>query len=205
MDFINTYGALMDQLLKLFLPHWPGLCVFFILTIVGQHMSLKVFTRPRAYKNYGKGAGAKWKWRFFYWGRETLALQPILAGILIGLVWVDPEGHNWTRATSVGYFATAGTASLFGWALLKGLLKKRGIELQLPGGESVPPDRLPYDEDGELPVVIDSSKLAPPKLPSIDPSPLPLGSLPPPPEDADVEEKTATLPPIPKSLKGPGL
>ncbi len=199
MDFINTYGALMDQLLKLFLPHWPGIGVFFILTIVGQHLSLKVFTRPRAYKHYGKGAAAKWKWRFFYWGRETLSLQPILAGILIGLVWVDPEGHGWTRPTSVGYFATAGTASLFGWALLKGVLKKRGIELQLPSGESVPPDKLPYDDD-EVPVVV---LPGPARVPA-DPAPLPVDSLPPPPEDADVEEKVPTLPPLPKELrKGP--
>lgn len=197
MDFINTYGALMHQLGEILLPHWPGLGVFFALTVVGQHLSLRLFTRPRAYKHYGKGLAAKWKWRFFYWGRETLALQPILAGVFIGVVWVDPEGHGWTRPTSVGYFATAGTASLFGWAILKGFLKKRGIELQLPGGESVPPDRLPYDEE-DVPVVIGKAEQV-----QIDPAPLPPGSLIPPPEDADVEEKIPTLPPLPKSLRNP--
>jgi hypothetical protein len=187
MDMINMIGGLLDQFTGHILPHAPFIGVTIILAVIGQHLSLRVFTRPRAYRNYGTSAAAKWKWRFFYWGRETLPLQPILTGMLIGLIWVDPEQRGWTRPSTVGYFATAGTVSLFIWAFLKGFLKKKGIELTLPGSDSIPPEKLPYDD---VPV---------------DPAPLPPGSLRPPPSDADVTDVEAipTLPPPPKGIVVP--
>lgn len=157
-------GGLLDQFGNHLLPHAPFIGVWFVLMVVGQHLSFRVFTRQKAYKTYGPGRAAKWKWRFYYWGRETLPLQPIIVGMLIGIVWVDPEGRGWTRPSTIGYFATAGATSLFGWAFLKGVLKKQGIDLTLPGASSIPPASLPYDDD-TVPVELEG-----PALPAPNPS-----------------------------------
>lgn len=116
------------------LPHWPFLMIAMIFTVVGQFTSKSVFTRERAYRK------AKDQW-FWWWGRETLAIHPILSGCLVGLIWQNPEGVDpaWKLVASASYFAGAGVISLFAWAILKGILKKKGIDLDLPGESIAPP------------------------------------------------------------------
>lgn len=123
MELVDTY----------ILPHWPFFAVVLVFAVIGQFTSKHVFTRDRAYT---KGR-FQWLW---WWGRESLSVHPLLAGGLLGLVWFNPEHADpvWHWTTTVGYFAFAGAISLFGWALLKGWLKRKGVTLSLPG-ESVPP------------------------------------------------------------------
>lgn len=156
MDFINALSTLLENFSEFILPHAPFVGVMLILLIIGHRMSARVFTKPRAYRYYGATARGKLKWRFFYWGRETLPMQPILLGVLIGLAWKDPENLGWNRAASIAYFASAGAMSMMVWAIMKAWTKKKGLILQLPG-ESEPPaeERLPYD-----------SLLAPPRVPT---------------------------------------
>jgi hypothetical protein len=124
--------AFLADLLSL--THWPFLAMVSILTIVGQFAAMKVFTRSRA---YAKG-GMQWFW---WWGRESLSLHPIAAGAFAGLVFTNPEGADpaWTVAASATYFASAGVLSLFAFAVIKGYLKKRGIDASLPGYSGRPP------------------------------------------------------------------
>lgn len=143
----------MDDLLSVvttqILPHWPFGVVVVIFAIIGQVMSKSVFTRERAYKKQKASALYRfWESQsFWWWGRETLPLHSILGSAPIGLIWLNPEGADpaWTVAASVGYFAGAGAVSLVAWALAKGYLKKRGIDLELPGGSPslTPP---PYEK-----------------------------------------------------------
>jgi len=128
-------GVTMDEILSIvtqqILPHWPFVVTTVIFAIIGQVMSKSVFTRERAYKKQKSQP-------FWWWGRETLPLHSISSGALIGLMWHNPEGADpaWGLAASVGYFAGAGAASLFAWAIARGFLKKKGIDLDqvLPGG-----------------------------------------------------------------------
>jgi hypothetical protein len=136
---VETIAEGIDLFTTHVLPHAPFVGVFLILLVVGQYASTRLFTKQRAYAFYGRDQKGIWTWRWWYWGRETLPLQPITAGVLIGILWVDPEQAGWNRAASVGYFASAGALSLFGWAVLKGYAKKKGIVLTLPG-ESLPPE-----------------------------------------------------------------
>jgi hypothetical protein len=113
-------------------PWWSAVVVF---TIIGQFTSTKLFTRERAYRDWG----SKLKHRFWYWMRETLMLHPIAAGFTLGYFWRDPEGQGWSLIASQMYFATAGGLALIAWALLKGYLKRKGVKLVLPGESTAPP------------------------------------------------------------------
>lgn len=146
-------GVIMEELWTFIseniLPHWPFLVVTLVFTVVGQFTSKKVFTKARAYDK-AKGAWYKpWanQW-FWWWGRETLALHPILTGAILGLMWQNPEmaEPSWGLAASIGYFAGAGVASLFAWNFLKSYAKKKGIDLQLPGNSVRPPSEAKDDD-----------------------------------------------------------
>lgn len=123
------------------LPHWPFLVVTLVFTVIGKFTSGKVFTRARAYQKL-KGPWYKpWEnQRFWWWGRDTLSLHPIVTGALLGLLWVNPEMAEpaWPMPANVSYFAGAGVGSLFAWSILKSYAKKRGIDLQLPGSSDRP-------------------------------------------------------------------
>lgn len=114
---------------------WPWWSAVIVFTVIGQFTSTKLFTRERAYRDWG----SKTKQQFWYWMRETLMLHPLVAGGALGYFWQDPEGHGWPLISSMMYFATAGGAALISWVLLKGYLKRKGVDLVLPGESVAPP------------------------------------------------------------------
>lgn len=124
---------------SLFVTHWPWFAVAAILMIVGQFLTLSVFTRKRAYADHGKGVRAYIIESIFWWGRESLMLQPIALGAFIGFHWPDPIGAGWDAKTSMVYFGSAGVMSLFLWVLARSRAKKKGIKLKLPGRDTEPP------------------------------------------------------------------
>ena len=127
MEALDTFITSM-----LTMDRWPFWSVALIFAIVGQFTSKHLFTRERAY--------LKDRWQpFWWWGRESLSLHPIAAGALLGQLWPDPEGRHWTTAASCAYFASAGVVSMFLWMIIKGVAKKKGVELTLPGDTSRPP------------------------------------------------------------------
>jgi hypothetical protein len=115
---------------------WPFWAVALVFTIIGQFTSTKLFTRQRAYAPRDK-AWQRWLW---FWGRETLMLHPIAAGLFLGyFVWLDPEGRGWPRVGTAFYFAAAGVVSMGLWAIIRSIAKARGVEVRLPGQSTVPP------------------------------------------------------------------
>ena len=115
------------------LDRWPFWAVAIVLTVVGVFTQKKLFTRERAYA----------KRRFqsvWWWGRESLVLQPSMIGVGIGFLWPDPEGKKWPQVASCMYFAVAGAVSLVLWIIIRGQAKKRGVELVLPGDSDRPND-----------------------------------------------------------------
>ena len=132
------------------IPHWPFLIATLVFTVVGRFSSRKLFTRKRAYTLSSGKKFQFWKKRgFWWWGRETLSLHPILTGLILGLLWVNPEEADPALGSfaSMGYFAGSGVLSLFAWSILTSVAKKKGVVLSLPGesvrpGES-PPDHMP--------------------------------------------------------------
>lgn len=145
----------MDELLSTFsdqiLPHWPFVAVVLIFTIIGQFTSKSVFTRERAYR--------KDKYQFlWWWGRESLSLHPILSALIVGFLWQNPEDADpaWKPIASYFYFGAAGVVSLCAWSVLKGILKKKGIDIDIfPPPPSVPPGP-PKELKDYAPVVEDS-------------------------------------------------
>lgn len=127
LQTINTY----------ILPHWPFIIAVTVFAIISQFVSKSVFTRERAYQKR-TGPGAKFVEHFFWWGRETLSIHMITLGSALGFIWRNPEGVTpaWGFVSSAAYFAGAGAISLFAWSVVKGYLKKKGIDLELPGGVS---------------------------------------------------------------------
>ena len=130
----------MEAFIKsIILDQWPWFAVAAILMIVGQFASKSVFTRERAYKRR-VGVRGYVVQSIFWWGRESLMLQPIALGALIGLLWSDPVGAGWDARASMAYFGSAGVAANFGWMIIKARAKAKGIDLSLPG-QSKPPDK----------------------------------------------------------------
>lgn len=114
---------------------WPFWAVVLIFTAIGRFTDKKLFTRERAYRAWER-PWQRWVW---FWGRETLMVHPVAAGIALGFfLWLDPEGKGWGRVESAGYFGAAGVVSLFAWAAIRSIAKARGVSLTLPG-ESVRP------------------------------------------------------------------
>lgn len=127
MDALDTF------LSNLLTPErWPFWAVAVIFSVVGNFTAQRLFTRPRAY------AKGRWQW-VWWWGRETLPLHPIMAGVVLGHLWIDPEGRQWSALVSSVYFAFAGAVSTVLWVIIKGVAKSRGVELTLPGDSEPPP------------------------------------------------------------------
>jgi len=112
--------------------HWPFFAVIFIVMIIMQVVKTSVFTKKRAYT---KGR-AQWFW---WWGYKLLALQSVVLGALVGTVWTNPE-PDISGPAAIGYFAFAGSLAVFAYEILKGLAKKRNIDLTLPGQSITPSD-----------------------------------------------------------------
>ena len=123
MDFVNTHV----------LPHWAFIAWLFVAMLIGQVAKNTLWTKTNAIKK-------KPHW-FWWWMRKTMVLHPVAAGALVGLIWQNPEPGVNTLAASMGYFALAGGLSTWAYELLRGLAKKKGIDIPLPGitKSSAPP------------------------------------------------------------------
>jgi hypothetical protein len=116
------------------LPHWPFFAALVLFMISGQVVTTNIFT-----KTAHRERKPVWFW---WWGRKTLALHPMVLGILLGIVWRKPEVGVDTLPECMAYFATAGGLSVWGYEFLRGLAKKQGIDLNLLGVDenlSIPP------------------------------------------------------------------
>lgn len=132
------------------LDHWPWMAICVIFTIIGQFTSTRLFVRERAYTDYGSNLAGKMQHWFWYWGRESLPVHPILAGAMLAMVWVNPEGADpaWGVPATAAYFGSSGAISLGAWMWLKAKAKARGITLTLPGASMPPPQPSKPGEDG---------------------------------------------------------
>jgi hypothetical protein len=118
------------------LPHWPIVAAMMIFMVIGQVVKTSVFTKD-AYRTN------KPVW-LFWWGRKTLAIQPIFAGMILGTLWRNPEAGVTTLAGSMGYFAMAGCFSVWAYEMIKGIAKKEGFDIDIPGvDDTVPPPAPP--------------------------------------------------------------
>lgn len=113
------------------MERWPFWAVALILTVIVYFESKRLFIRSRAY------AVTRFQ-SFWWWGRESLVLHPLAAGIGIGFLWPDPEGRKWPQVASCMYFAVAGAVSLVLWIAIKSYAKKKGLDLTFPGESNRP-------------------------------------------------------------------
>ena len=121
----------MEEVVNNVLPHWPFIAAVIVFMLIGQVMKGAVFTRTAHHR-------LKPTW-LFWWGRKTLPLHPVLAGIVLGIFWREPEPGMVRLIESIGYFALAGAISVWAYEGLKAFAKTRGIDLRLPGVEDSTP------------------------------------------------------------------
>lgn len=107
--------------------HLPGIFAFAIFAVLNRWLRKKVFTRQKQHIN-----------AFWWWANESLPIQPVVWGLLLGLSWTDPKGIDGVNA--VLYFSGVGAISLFFWMGLKAFAKRKGFKVQL-AGESVAPEK----------------------------------------------------------------
>ena len=133
MEFANTY----------IVGHWPFFAWMLVAMLIGQIVKKTVWTK--------KNATSKKPIWFWWWGRKTMVLHPVAAGVVLGAFWKNPEMADpaWTGVQSMGYFAMSGALSTWAYELLKNLAKKYDIELDIPG-LTEPPSEPPKELAGEL-------------------------------------------------------
>lgn len=136
----------ISGLLTFFFEHWPFFTTMLSFSILGTFFSRKVWTRKRAYTWVGP---KRWPtfWRDM---RDSETIHPIFFGAVLGLMWKDPEGADWGRIASAGYFAGAGAASLIVWVATK-IVMKRSYNVDLErefGFTSGPPSSAPPPGSG---------------------------------------------------------
>ena len=119
------------------IQHWPFVAAVFVFMLMGQVAKTAVWTRERARQ---KG----WAQPFWWWGYKTLPLHPVAAGAALGLFWRDPEPEVSGVAAMV-YFAFAGAMSVWAYQILKGVAKRKGVYLTIPG-DSSPPSCPPHED-----------------------------------------------------------
>lgn len=122
---------MFDDVVSFVTSHWPFLVFALTAAIVVQIFKAAVWTEARA---KGKGARAG----FFWWARKTLPLHPVVAGALFGLIPGLPASPDVpeTMAAHALYFAGAGLFSTWAFAVVKGVAKKKGIDIDLGTGGS---------------------------------------------------------------------
>jgi hypothetical protein len=115
------------------LPHWPFFSWVSVAMLVGQVVKKTVWTEWNS-----RHAKPLWFW---WWGRKTMVLHPVITGVLIGAAWRNPEGADpaWGLPASMAYFAMAGALSTWAYELLHGFAKKRGVDLDIDGLSEPPP------------------------------------------------------------------
>lgn len=118
------------EYVDLVVSHWPFVAMAVVGAILGQILKAEIFLIRRASQ---KG---KFQW-FWWWGYKLLPLWPMLLGVVIGVIWANPEGSDkpWPLVASVMYFAAAGGLSVWGFEFAKGIAKKKGLYLETPEDE----------------------------------------------------------------------
>ena len=112
------------------LPHWPFIAWFVIAMLVGQVMVKSIFT-----KKHAETLKPKWLW---HWARKTLPLHPVFTGVVIGLLWRNPEAGVSGALPAATYFAVSGALSVWLYETIKRRAEKHGVDLTLPG-QTKPP------------------------------------------------------------------
>jgi len=125
------------------LAHWPFVMATLILAIVGQVAKTTIFSTDLLKRTHGSRMG-----ELLWVGRKTLPLHPVVAGMALGFVPGMPVSPGvLTLAAKVLYFAGAGMASTWAFAILKGVAKEKGYDLNIPT-ESVAPSAPPGQGPG---------------------------------------------------------
>ena len=101
-------------------PHWPFFAWLAIAAIVGRFMSREVFTKERALY--------RWPQAFWTWGRRTLPLHPMVAGVVVGLFYREPPALQTSRFPAWLYFGAAGALAPYLYDVVRCWARKRGFE-----------------------------------------------------------------------------
>lgn len=114
----------MNGMLQPVLDHWPFIAFALMAATVTQVFKGTVWTAAHA---KGRGAIAG----FYWWGRKTLPLHPVLVGAVFGLIPGLPlsTGMTHTLATAALYYGAAGLASTWAFSIVKSMAKRRDVVL----------------------------------------------------------------------------
>lgn len=121
----------MSDFFDFILAHWPFFAFTFACMIVVQTAKATIWTEAHA-------KGSSKKAHFYWWGRKTMALQCLLSGALFGLIPNIPisDGFNDGIAAKMLYYGAAGILAAFSFDVLKGLAKRKGYDIAIPGLET---------------------------------------------------------------------
>ena len=121
------------------LPHWPFFAFTVLSIVLGQMFKNAVWTKKRAH-------AGKPRW-FWLWARRTISAHPVLIGVIVGMGWQTPEAGVSGLVPAVLYFSMAGAMSTWAFNVLRGLGKKYGVDVDLPGNDDERDADVDHDPD----------------------------------------------------------
>jgi hypothetical protein len=144
-----------DSVIRFIGDHWPFIGAWMVFGIIIQVLKDAVFTQSNiawalertssSRRHPDPSRGVRLTSAFYWWGYKTLPLQGMVMGVILGAVWSNPTASITTRPASMLYFAVAGALSVFAYQVIKGLAKKRGLDLDNapPGSHRDPQPKPP--------------------------------------------------------------
>lgn len=120
---------IVGKLLELLGAHWPFPAAMLVLAAIGQVMKGSVWTEQNFLK-WRQEKPNRVLWRFFWWGRATLPVHPVVAGALLCFVPGIPASPGVETRTALAlYFGFAGVMSTWAFALVRAWAKNKGYDL----------------------------------------------------------------------------
>lgn len=120
-----------------FTQYWSFVAATCIFAMFGQIAKKTVFTPDNVVKYK---LSTPWFGELLWWGMKTLPIHPVIIGAAMSFIPGMPVANIVkNQAGTTLYFAFAGLASTWAFAVIKGLAKDRGIELDFGDGATTPP------------------------------------------------------------------
>jgi len=124
----------MEDLLAQVMPHWPFVAVMLLFAVLMQALKASVYTKANILK-YKKSK--PWLGEMLWWLRKTMPVQPAIAWFIGYIPGIPASPGVDTSSAKCLYFLLAGIISTWAFAIIKGIAKRRGIELEF--NQSEPP------------------------------------------------------------------
>lgn len=122
-----------------YFQYWSFVAASMLFATVGTVMKNTVFTNDNIVKYKLQ---RPWFGELLWWGKKTMPLHPVLGGLVMSFIPGIPVADIVkNQAATTLYYCFAGLSSTWAFAVIKGLAKDKGLELDF-GDATIPPPKV---------------------------------------------------------------